>query len=277
MCRLACLPALLLAFSSAFAAPDADAIRHAAQQFGKALTAGNASLLREVLPDRGKVQLHLEVLGHERGYFSPGQVEALLREFMTRGKVLSFELSRVEHDPSGYALAHAAAEVIDARGATARVRVRLAFQPEGDDEQSIKDMRRVKAAFDKAIKGSKAMVEKTKEACKKQDGTVVIFIKRDDPATRLGRTRGFLDAAFVIIDLGDLSALELALSGKPEDIKKFLDNFIITTLSHEIDHLRGDGHGDPGANAGKGKPVEDENAVMKDLGIDIKINLNAIQ
>lgn len=146
------------------------------------------------------------------------------------------------------------------------------FVPEKDDAQSVKDMQRVKAAFDKAIKGSKAMVEKTKDACKKEDGKVVIFVKRDDPATRLGRTKGFANSAFVIIDLGDLSALELALSGKPEDIKKFLENFIITTLAHEIDHLRGDGHDDPGANAGKGKPVEDENAVMKDLKVDITRN-----
>ena len=110
--------------------PGEDEARDAAKQVGSALERGEASALRAVLPARGKVRLHLERLGPQDGSFSAQQVEALLGGFLDEGAVLSFELTRLDHQSLRYALAHARLSVRDRQGRHADVVLRLAFQPE---------------------------------------------------------------------------------------------------------------------------------------------------
>lgn len=124
---LACLTALPLRGAPALGESEA---RSAAQQVGSALRQGNPSLLRPVLPARGNVQLRLQVLGPVDGSFSPGQVEALLRDFFRQGSANSFELLSVEHDPQRYALARGRATLTDRQGRPASADLHLAFQPE---------------------------------------------------------------------------------------------------------------------------------------------------
>jgi hypothetical protein len=109
-----------------FAAEDA---RGAAERFGAALVDSDIDALRPLLPARGKVHLRLQRLGPEQGYFSPGQVQQVLRAFLAEGKVLSFEVRRVEDEPS-LALVHGFALLTDRRGERAEVRLHLALQPE---------------------------------------------------------------------------------------------------------------------------------------------------
>lgn len=106
------------------------AARSAAQQVGSALTRGNPALLRAVLPARGNVQLCLQVLGPADGSFSPGQVEALLRDFLRQGSARSFDLLSVEQDGQRYALARGRVALTDRQGRPADVDLHLAFQPE---------------------------------------------------------------------------------------------------------------------------------------------------
>lgn len=124
---LACLASLPSRAAEALGEAEA---RSAAQQVGSALKQGNPSLLRAVLPARGNVQLRLQVLGPVDGSFSPGQAEALLRDFFRQGSASSFELLSVEHDPQRYALARGRAMLTDRQGRPACVDLHLAFQPE---------------------------------------------------------------------------------------------------------------------------------------------------
>lgn len=124
---LACLAGLPLANAEQL---REDAARGAALRFGNALTQGNPSLLRDILPARGNVQLRLEVLGPADGSFSPSQVEALLRDFLRQCDARSFDLLSVEFDPRRYALARGRATLTDRQGRPASVDLHLAFQPE---------------------------------------------------------------------------------------------------------------------------------------------------
>jgi hypothetical protein len=146
---------------------------------------------------------------------------------------------------------------------------RIVVSPENDTRQAKRDARRVKRTLDRMIAGSADMRKKVKDACSKNKNTVVIFMGRDNSKFTLGGSNFPL---FIFIDLGDISALELAASGKSKDVKKLIDNILIDILAHELDHMRGDDHKDPPANGGKGKPVEDANKVMKQLGIKISRN-----
>jgi len=110
--------------------PGDEEARSAALQFGLALKQGDPAALRPVRPQRGKVQLRLQVLGPEDGSFSAGQVEALLQDFFRQGSARSFDLLSVEHDAQHYALARGRAMLIDRQGRPARVELHLAFQPE---------------------------------------------------------------------------------------------------------------------------------------------------
>jgi hypothetical protein len=110
--------------------PGEKQAREAAIRFGQALQQGDPSALSSVLPDKGKVQVRLELLGPGDGFLSPQQVVALLREFLEQGSVESFKLLRVEHDADRYALAHGRAELTDRTGRPARIDLQLAFQPE---------------------------------------------------------------------------------------------------------------------------------------------------
>jgi hypothetical protein len=109
---------------------DAKQARDAASRFGQALTKGDASLLRSILPQRGKVQLRLLSLGPGDGSFSAGQVESLIRDFLDQGSVQSFELVGMEHDAQRYALAYGRASLTDRQGRTVRSELHLGFQPE---------------------------------------------------------------------------------------------------------------------------------------------------
>ena len=126
------LLALLVAATAAAQGPGKEATREAVDTFGRGLTDGDLSLLRPLLPQKGKVQLNLVRLGPERGSFSASQVEALLRDFLTQGSVQSFETTRVEHDPDGIALASARLEMTDKQGRSASIDLHLTFQPDGE-------------------------------------------------------------------------------------------------------------------------------------------------
>jgi hypothetical protein len=122
----------LLASTAAVAALGEEDARVSAGVFGKALTQADATLLSSILPKRGKVQLRLARLGEEQGFFSSDQVVALLGTFLRSGKAESFRVVRIELDEGRFALAQCRAQVTDAQGETARIDLRLAFQPESD-------------------------------------------------------------------------------------------------------------------------------------------------
>ena len=106
---------------------DAEAV---ARRFGEALTSGDASKLRSVLPARGKVKLALELLAEAQGTYGSGQVEALLRESLSRTSVRSFETQRVESDSASFALVQCRASATDPQGRAARIALHLSLQPE---------------------------------------------------------------------------------------------------------------------------------------------------
>jgi len=109
-----------------------EAARAAALQIGHALRVSDLRTLRPHLPERGKVQVRLEVMGPADGFFSAGQVEALLGEFLQHGSVRSFDLLAVENQDDRYALARGRATLTDRDGRPARVELHLAFEPEGE-------------------------------------------------------------------------------------------------------------------------------------------------
>jgi hypothetical protein len=124
------IAALALAWSVAIAAgPSEGQARAAADAVGQALTRSDPSLMRPVLPARGKVKLHLVNLGPEQGFFSSRQVEALLSGFLSQGSVESFQAQRVEFDEER-SLVHARAKIVDRQGRPVSVELHLAFQPE---------------------------------------------------------------------------------------------------------------------------------------------------
>lgn len=106
--------------------------RHAALRFGRALTGDDASALGAVLPQRGKVRLHLVRFGPEEGAYSGEQVQAVFDDFLRVGAVRTFDLIRLRSGGEGFVLAHARAHVVDRDGRSADVRMHLTFQPEGD-------------------------------------------------------------------------------------------------------------------------------------------------
>ena len=133
--RLAPAPALLLAAlltlpGNVVAEPDEAAARKAAQVFGQALTSGDASRLRAILPGKGKVRLRFDKLGIEQGYFSANQVEALLQDSLDRRHASSFEILHVECEHRGYALVHVRAVLSSAGSPPRIVGLRLGMQPE---------------------------------------------------------------------------------------------------------------------------------------------------
>lgn len=116
--------------ATAFAADDG--ARAAALSFGRALSSGNAEALRPILPGQGRVHLTLSRLGPEEGNFGSRQVEALFRDFLARGKVKSFDVSRCEGDGKRSALVHATAAITDRDGRSGRVGLHLGFESEGE-------------------------------------------------------------------------------------------------------------------------------------------------
>ena len=120
----------LMLWSQLPAAGAEEDARQAAHRFGRALTSSRPQDLRSILPSQGKIRLKLLRLGPEDGYFGPGQVEAIFRDFLAEGSVRSFELGRLETDGRSFCLVHARAALSDRQGHPARVRLHLSFQPE---------------------------------------------------------------------------------------------------------------------------------------------------
>jgi len=114
------------------AATGEEEARRSARLFGQALTSGQASLLRTILPESGKIHLAAPRLGPEEGYFGASQVEALLGDFLSQGSVRSFEVLRLESDGKTNALARARAVLTDRQGRPARLGIHLSFQTEDD-------------------------------------------------------------------------------------------------------------------------------------------------
>jgi hypothetical protein len=134
--RYLCATLLMLLAVGAATAGDVaelstDEARGAALQFGQSLMSSDITLLRTILPAQGKVRLNLHCLGPAEGFFSSGQVEALLREFLEQGSIRSFDLIGLEYDPQHFAIAHGRSLLTDREGRSARVDIYLAFQPEG--------------------------------------------------------------------------------------------------------------------------------------------------
>jgi len=124
--------ALLILPVSGFAESPEDPVRDAAQVFGQAMTQAKTDLLEPILPKEGKIRLHLIRMGPESGFYGPGQVRALLGDFLARGAIRSFELIRIEPDAGEYALAHGAVVMTDRHGQEQRASLHLAFQFESD-------------------------------------------------------------------------------------------------------------------------------------------------
>jgi hypothetical protein len=126
-----CLAAVFaLALVLAPASAD-DGARAAANTFGNALVSAKAEALRPILPERGRVHLSLVRLGPEEGSFGAQQVEALFREFLARGTIASFNVTRCETDSGRSALAHGTAAITDRDGRKGRIDLHLSFEPEG--------------------------------------------------------------------------------------------------------------------------------------------------
>jgi len=124
---LACLAPV-----AAGAATGEEEARRAARLFGQALTSGQASVLRPILPVGGKIHLAASRLVPEEGYFGASQVEALLGDFLSQGSVRSFEVMRLESDGKTNALARARAVLTDRQGRPARLGIHLSFQTEDE-------------------------------------------------------------------------------------------------------------------------------------------------
>ncbi len=124
------LAALFLAGSPFFAGDGAVEARRTAERFGTALTSGQASGLRGVLPSVGKIYLALHRIADEEGSFGAGQVEAIFRDALVSVKVRSFEIVGVESDGSSSALVHARATLTDREGRAGHIALHLSFQRE---------------------------------------------------------------------------------------------------------------------------------------------------
>ena len=109
-----------------------DGARAAAMTFGRALVAGSAEALRPILPERGRVHLTLGRLGPEEGLFGARQVEALFRDFLAKGKVASFDVTRCESDGQNSALAHGTASITDRDGRSGRIGLHLGLEQEAE-------------------------------------------------------------------------------------------------------------------------------------------------
>jgi len=120
--------------------PSIDQARSASLQFGQALKSGDVSLLRAILPSQGKVRLNLHCLGPAEGFYSSGQVEELIREFLGQGSIRSFDLIGLDQDPQHFAIAHGRSLLTDREGRPARIDLYLAFQPE-DERWVLREVR----------------------------------------------------------------------------------------------------------------------------------------
>ena len=132
----------MLAASSLLAEPvvDEKAALRCANVFGDALKSGDTSMLRSILPSRGRVTVRLVRLATEEGAFSASQVQALMKDILKRGTIHTFNVVHVEGSREGYALVRARADVTDRDGVDARVDLRLALGPE-DERWVLREIR----------------------------------------------------------------------------------------------------------------------------------------
>lgn len=129
-----------LASAPALTALDGQRARARAEEFGRALVAGDASRLRALLPERGNVRIHLELLGPEEGAFGSSQVRALFAEVLARVPIREFEVERVDFDPQRFALVHARLMAGAGPRREVAVRLQLTFRP-GDDTWLLQEIR----------------------------------------------------------------------------------------------------------------------------------------
>lgn len=128
------LLAVLLGLTSPIVAQDGPSPSgdpaEAAQVFRRAMQASDASLLRPILPSRGRVQLRFESLGDERGFFSAEQVESLIRDIFESDTTIDLAIDGVETEKGDYTLVHGSLKRTDSTGRASSARIHLAFQPE---------------------------------------------------------------------------------------------------------------------------------------------------
>jgi hypothetical protein len=126
------LLAAALTIPSPLASTGEQQAKTAALEFGRALKSGDVSLMRRVLPSRGKVRLRLLRLGPEEGSYSADRVQAVFKDFLRQGAVRSFDLLRLQCASEQFALVHARTRIADRDGRPGEVDLHVTFQPEGD-------------------------------------------------------------------------------------------------------------------------------------------------
>jgi hypothetical protein len=126
------LLAAALTIPSTLADTGEQQAKTAALEFGRALKQGDTSLMRPVLPSRGKVRLRLIRFGPEDGSYSADQVQVLFKDFLRHGAVRSFDLLRLQCASEQFALVHSRVRIADRDGRPAEVDLHVTFQPEGD-------------------------------------------------------------------------------------------------------------------------------------------------
>jgi hypothetical protein len=129
------------------------------------------------------------------------------------------------------------------------------------------------------FRDSADMRAKVKRACEAKGGHVAIRLVRDDPNHVVARAFG--SANLIVLDPVDIERLGRAFrttdagAARSDANSNSLDMglmFPVTVVAHELDHFGGADHTDPdpGDPDQQGKPVKDENAVMRDLGWKIE-------
>ena len=129
------LLALLVATLASAQAPATLGEEQALEQalrFGTALESADAGALRDLLPHRGKIRVHLDLLGPEEGAFGASQVRALFAEVLARIAIREFEIERLDCDPGRYALVQARMRASSGAGEPTDLRLQLTFRPGGD-------------------------------------------------------------------------------------------------------------------------------------------------
>jgi len=119
-----------LSVASSSASTGEEQVRNAALEFGRALERADTSLMKTILPSRGKVRLRLIRFGPEEGAYSADQVRILFKDFLDQGAVRSFDLLRLQCASEQFALVHARTEIADRDGRPAKVDLHMTFEPE---------------------------------------------------------------------------------------------------------------------------------------------------
>ena len=144
------------------------------------------------------------------------------------------------------------------------------------------DVDALKAAFDAAVANSADMKQKVIDAGNHHGRALEYIATRDDPNVDFSGNSGGRSN----FDLGDMDMNVVAPTlGSPNgatvgEVTTLVSNFLKEMLAHETEHAKHDGNDDPGNDTGPspaggsktGSQVEDENAVLSELGVGIKRN-----